>query len=164
MNREIILVAVVAEGNAIGRGNGLLAHLPEDLAHFKALTMGGHMVMGRRTYESIGRPLPGRTSVVMSRTHRLEALPRLVQVSSWEEALRVCPADAPVYVVGGAQIYALAMPRATRLVITRLHSAFPDADAFFPEWQAAEWRLAEQSPRMASRVGLEYTIEEYIRK
>ncbi|PID90051.1 MAG: hypothetical protein CSA97_04905 [Bacteroidetes bacterium] len=164
MDREIILVVVVAEGNAIGRDNGLLAHLPEDLAHFKSTTMGGHMVMGRRTYESIGRPLPGRTSVVMSRSRELETHPRLVQVGSWEEALAACPADRPVYVVGGAQIYALAMPVATRLIITRLHRAFPDADAFFPELQEGEWRLVEQSDRMTSRVGIDYTIEEYIRK
>lgn len=143
---EINLIAAVADNGVIGRDNRLPWHLPGDLRRFKALTMGHVMVMGRRTWESIGRPLPGRTSVVMSRDPEYRAEGAVV-VHSLDEAIRVAEngGEEELFVIGGARIYARALPRADRLYLTRVHAEVP-GDARFPDIDPARWRRVEAEP------------------
>jgi dihydrofolate reductase len=136
-----IVVAVAANG-VIGRGNRLPWHLPEDLAHFKRLTLGHPVVMGRRTFESIiaalGKPLPGRTSIVVTRAPG-RSLPGAVTVGSLDAAIAAAGDAAEVFVIGGAEIYRLALARADRVYLTRIEAAF-DGDVTFPALDPAEWR------------------------
>ena len=135
---NIVLVAAVADNGVIGADGDIPWHHPEDFAHFKALTMGHTLVMGRATYDSIGRPLPGRTTVVVTRDPAWSA--DGVRVAhSFDEALAIA-ADLPgdVMVAGGAQIYALALPHATHQVLTEIHAS-PGGDTFYPDWDRSAW-------------------------
>ena len=138
--QEIVLIAGVARGGAIGRNNELLWRLPEDMARFKALTLGHPVVMGRKTWDSLParfRPLPGRRNLVISRTAGLQPA-GAEAFTSWAAALTAC-AEAPLlFVIGGAQIYAEALPWATRLELTEIDADF-DADCFFPAWPRADF-------------------------
>jgi dihydrofolate reductase len=130
------IIVAVADGGVIGAGGGMPWHISEDLQYFKRTTTGHAVVMGRRTFESLGRPLPNRTNVVV--THREDYRPEGVEiVHSLEEAVRNYP-DA--FIIGGAEIYRQAMPLADELYLTRVHAAF-DGDVYFPEWDRAEWTL-----------------------
>jgi dihydrofolate reductase len=140
------LVAAMARNRVIGDEGGMPWHLPADLAHFKRVTMGCPIVMGRRTWESIGRPLPGRTNVVVSRSG--PAVPDEVLVAgSLDEALDLAGA-AEVMVIGGGQIYREALPRADRMELT-LIDAVVSGDTVFPEWPSGEWRLVGMRARPA---------------
>ena len=146
MTRVAIIVAADERGG-IGRDGGLPWHLPEDLKRFKALTMGKPMVMGRRTWDSIGRPLPGRRSMVVSRRSGL-ALDGAEVYGSLEAALEAA-ADAPeTCVIGGAEIYRQALPRAEVVHLTRVH-ALVDADTFLPLLDAGEWEEVAREDRPA---------------
>lgn len=134
------LIVAVAENGVIGDKNTLLWHISEDLKHFKSLTTGHPVVMGRKTFESLGRPLPNRTNVVISR-QELE-IPGCRVVHSLDEALALFPEDEEVFVIGGAQIYAEALPRARRFYLTRVFRAY-EGDTRFPEWNEHEWRLVK---------------------
>ena len=140
--RISIIVAMAANG-VIGRDNGLPWHLPADLQHFKRITMGKPILMGRRTWESIGRPLPGRTSIVITRDAAYTA-PGCVVVHSVEAALQAaadCADEAMV--IGGAEFYRQVLPRADTLYLTRIHADF-EGDTWFPELDEAEWREVER--------------------
>jgi dihydrofolate reductase len=145
---DVVLVAAIAENGVIGRGNALPWRLKSDMAHFRALTMGKPVVMGRKTYQSIGRPLKGRTTIVVSRD-RAFAAPGIVVAPSLDAALTSAHGDAlrraadAIVVAGGAEIYAQAMAQATRLAITRVH-AHVDGDALFPPIDAALWHEIER--------------------
>ena len=136
---RISLVVAVAENGVMGADNGLPWRLKGDMKHFKATTMGKPVIMGRKTYESIGKPLPGRTNIVMTRSSA--DLPEgVVQVSSLEEALQAAQdtgADEAC-VTGGAEIYALALPYAHTLHFTRVHMD-ADGDTAFPDFDMADW-------------------------
>lgn len=158
---EKCIIAAVAEDGAIGRDNGLLWHLNDDLKYFKSVTMGCPVIMGRRTFESIGRPLPGRLNIVVSRTMRPSADSSFVVVAgSLEEAYRLV-GDAPrCFVIGGAQLYSEAIGTADRLYITRIRAAAPDADRFFPETDPGLWTLESSSePHTDPATGLSFTFE-----
>jgi dihydrofolate reductase len=128
----ISIVAAMAENNVIGKDNKLIWHMPADLKHFKELTSGHHIVMGRKTWESIGqKPLPNRTSIVITRDKNYKAEGALV-VDSLEKALDAVKNDDEVFVVGGGEIYKEAMSKADKLYITRIHHKF-EGDTFFPE-------------------------------
>lgn len=133
----ISLIVAVAQNGVIGDRNALLWHIAEDLRNFKRITSGHPVVMGRKTYESLGRPLPNRTNVVVTR-QALE-LPGCTVVHSLEEALRLFPAEEECFVIGGAQIYAQALPLADRLYLTRVEHPY-EGDTRFPEWDPAQWR------------------------
>lgn len=143
----LVLVAAVAEGGLIGRGNALPWRLSSDLRHFRALTLGRPVVMGRRTYASIGRPLPGRTTIVVTRDAQF-AVPGAVVAGSLEAALAVARGDAlrrgaaEIMVVGGGELYAQALPLADRLEITevRVHLAPRAGDVVFPAIDPAHWQ------------------------
>lgn len=144
-----LLSVIVAadERNGIGRGGGLPWHLPEDLKRFKALTMGKPILMGRRTWDSIGRPLPGRRSVVISRQPGL-TLPGAEVCASLAAALEAL-ADAPeVCVIGGAEIYGEALPLAEIVHLTRVHTLV-EADTFLPPLAPADWEEVAREERPA---------------
>jgi len=142
---KISLIVATAENNVIGMDNKMPWHIPADFKHFKAITLGKPCIMGRKTYESIldqlGKPLPGRESIVISRggyTHE-----GCTSASSVEEAIEKAKAitDDEIMVIGGAQIYALTLPVADRIYLTRVHQS-PEGDAFFPEF-GADWAETE---------------------
>ena len=139
----ITLVAALAENGVIGRDNGLPWRLKSDMVHFRAITTGKPVVMGRKTFLSIGRPLPGRTTIVVSRDHTFAA-PGVVVAPSVEAALTVAQGDALrrgaecIIVAGGADLYAQTMPLAERLHITYVHRAV-DGDAYFPAIDRSVW-------------------------
>ena len=141
---RLSVIVAAAENGVIGSNNALPWHLPDDLRYFKRVTMGKPLVMGRRTFESIGRPLPGRTNIVISRNPHFRADGVRV-AASLDAALRlarsVAQADGvdELLVIGGAQIYAEAIPRADRLYLTRVHAAV-DGDAFLPPIDWRDWQ------------------------
>jgi len=135
----VTLLAAVARNGVIGVDGGLPWHLPDELALFKELTLGHVLVMGRRTFESVGRPLPGRTTVVVTRRPDWEA-EGVLRAESVGEALALArEVDAEVFVVGGAQVYAAALPAADRLALTFV-DADPEGDTRFPEIDWSQWR------------------------
>ena len=149
----VCIVAALASNGVIGRGNALPWHLPGDLRHFRELTLGKPVVMGRRTFASIGRALPGRTNIVVSRNPDFGA--GEVQVApDLEDALVLAGAVADrdgageVMVIGGAEIYAAALPRADRLYLTRVHAAM-EGDVVFPPVNWAAWRETSREDRAA---------------
>jgi dihydrofolate reductase len=128
----------MARNRVIGDNNTLPWHLPADLKHFKALTMGHHIVMGRKTYESIGKPLPGRTSVVVTRNARY-AQPGVVMAHSLETAISACGNDEEIFVIGGAEIYRQAIAFADRIYLTEIDADI-SGDAYFTEFDDKLWQ------------------------
>jgi len=135
----VALLVAMSDDDVIGRDKALPWHLPRDLQWFKRLTTGHAIIMGRATYESIGRPLPNRRNIVLSQNPTFQ--PDGVEVvSTLDAALALVQEDPEVFVVGGAAIYGLALPRAQRMYLTRVHASI-DGDVRFPEWRPDEWRL-----------------------
>jgi dihydrofolate reductase len=134
----LTLVAAVAENGVIGAGNRLPWRLPADLRHFKAVTMGHSMLMGRRTWQSIGRALPGRRNLVLTRDAGFAA-PGVERVESLEAAVAAVGEATELMIIGGAQLYALALPRAGRIHLTRVHAAV-SGNTRFPPCDWSEWR------------------------
>lgn len=149
MGVEISLVAAVADNGVIGADGGMPWHLPADLAHFKRLTMGKPVLMGRLTWESIGKPLPGRRNLVLTRDPhwRAEGAER---VSSMRGAIEAADKQgAPeLMVIGGAEVYRQALPHARRIYLTRVH-AEPWGDTLFPELDPDEWREVARREQMS---------------
>ena len=135
---KIVLVAAMDRDGLIGRGDALPWRLPADLRHFKSLTMGKPILMGRRTFESIGRPLPGRHNIVVSRDPAFRAEGCTV-VRSVQEALEAAAGSEEVMVIGGAQLYAQLLDRADRMYLTLVHAEV-EGDAWFPEFDRGQWR------------------------
>jgi len=136
--RRVVLVAAVADNGVIGVDGDLPWRIPEDLRHFREVTTGHTVIMGRVTYDSIGRPLPNRTNIVVTRQRDWSADGVLV-ASSLDEAFDLAAGvDADIVVGGGNQIYALAMPHATHQVLTEVHQR-PDGDTRYPEFDRDEW-------------------------
>jgi dihydrofolate reductase len=135
---KLVIIAALADNGVIGRAGALPWHLPDDLRRFKSLTMGRPILMGRRTFESIGRPLPGRRNLVLSRT-AASLPPGIEHVDSLAAALALCSAAGELCVIGGAELYREALPLATHLELTRVHAAI-EGDVRFPPFDAAQWR------------------------
>ena len=139
---RISIIAALASNNVIGRDNQLPWHLSADLKRFKALTMGHHLIMGRKTFESIGRPLPGRTTIIVTRQGDFCA-DNVVLAPSLDHALDVAKGDDEVFIAGGAHVYEQMIHRADRMYLTRVHADF-DGDAVFPDFDdVTEWSLAD---------------------
>ncbi|HET8730818.1 MAG TPA: dihydrofolate reductase [Moraxellaceae bacterium] len=140
----LALIVAVAKNGCIGNGNKLPWYLPEDLKYFKAVTSGKPVIMGRNTFESLGRPLPNRTNIVITRNSGFRAPEGVRIVHSLDEAVRVAEAVAHVagndeiLVIGGAQIYRDALPRVQRMYITEVE-LMVEGDAFFPDWDRSQW-------------------------
>ncbi|MEH6471323.1 MAG: dihydrofolate reductase [Halopseudomonas sp.] len=141
---QLALIVAQSQNRVIGRNNALPWHLPEDLKYFKAVTMGKAIIMGRKTYESIGRPLPGRTNLVVTRDKSYQAAGVTI-VHSLEQAVEQAQAISEIngvdeaLVIGGAELYAQALPMTQRLYLTQVHHRV-NGDAFFPELDEAQWR------------------------
>ncbi len=158
----ISIIVAVAENGVIGDRNTLLWHISEDLRRFKRLTTGHPVVMGRKTCESLGRPLPNRRNVVITRSETEIAGCEVVH--SLDEALALFPADEEVFVIGGAQIYAEALPIADRFYLTRVHCDY-EGDTRFPDWNPAEWRLvASERFERGAEYPYPFTFETYERQ
>jgi dihydrofolate reductase len=138
-NADVELVVAVSENDVIGRANQLPWRLSGDLRHFRALTMGHSILMGRKTYESIGKALPGRSNWVLSRSAGFSA-PDARVVRELEEAESSAGGGAPLMVIGGAEIYRLCLARARRIHLTLVHAQISGGDTFFSAWRDPEWR------------------------
>ena len=137
-NTAVELVVAVSENDVIGRANALPWRLPADLKHFKKLTMGRHILMGRKTYESIGKALPGRTNWVLTRSSDF-APADCNLVHTLQEAEAAIDGEFPLMVIGGAEIYRLCLPQAARIHLTLVHTQIKDGDTLFAAWRDPEW-------------------------
>lgn len=162
----IVLVAALDRNHAIGKGNDLPWRLPDDLKRFKALTLGKPVLMGRKTAQSLGRALPGRTNLVLTRSGRapfdgmraVRSIEDAVQVARDESAAELC-------VIGGGEIYALTLPFADRLDLTHVETVVDDADAFFPAFDASEWKVVSRQAHAADeRHAFAFEFVDYVRK
>lgn len=142
---NLAIIVAMARNRTIGAGNTLPWHCPEDLQHFKKLTMGHHIIMGRKTYYSIGKALPGRTTVVVSRDRTLK-LEGCTVVQSIPEAIAACARDPQIFVVGGAEIYSQTIDLADTLYITEIQKDVM-GDAAFPEFDKSEWKEVSREVR-----------------
>jgi len=138
-NKNLTMIVAAGENNEIGKNNDLIWHLRDDLKRFKALTSGHHIIMGRKTFESFPKPLPNRTHIVISRQSNYKAPEGVIIVGSIEEAINLAKNDAQPFIIGGGEIYKIAMPYASKIELTRVHSNF-DADTFFPEIDMTQWK------------------------
>ena len=141
----VSLVAAVARDGGIGHAGGLLVRLPDDLRRLKQITLGTPVVMGRKTWQSIGRPLPGRRNIVVTRNAAFRA-EGAETAASLEAALSLAGSAPLVHVIGGAELYALALPIADELQLTEIDAQFP-ADTFVPEWSRADFRQTSSEPQ-----------------
>ncbi len=142
--KTIILIAAIAENNAIGKDNDLLWHLPDDFKRFKSLTTGNPIIMGRKTFESFPKPLPNRKHIIITKDKNYTTqFKNCDVVNSLDEALVETKNDSIIYIIGGGQIYTLALKIATHMELTRVHESF-NADAFFPEFDKNNWKLIAQ--------------------
>ncbi len=142
--RLSILVAM-ASNRTIGVNNSLPWRCPEDIKRFKALTMGHHMIMGRKTFDSIGKPLPGRTTVVVTHNREIK-IDGCIIAHSLQDAIAACAGDENPFIVGGAELYAQALPLADTLYITEIHQDI-SGDAHFPEFNRSEWQEVSREAR-----------------
>jgi dihydrofolate reductase len=164
---KVALIVAVSQNNVIGRDNQLPWHLPEDLQYFKSVTMGKPILMGRKTYDSIGRPLPGRTNIVITRDPSWAA-EGVVVVNSLEDAIsagaEACEAadSDEVMVIGGAQIYRDCLPIAEKLYLTKVEAEV-DGDAFFPKIDMDQWhKISEKEPKTVDKHPYRFLILERI--
>lgn len=152
--QALSLIVAHADNRVIGHNNQLPWHLPEDLKRFKKLTMGHHIIMGRKTYESLGRLLPGRTTVIVTRDPDYKVEGAKV-VHSIPEALAACAGDSEPFLIGGAELYLQGLPVVTRLYLTRVFAEVR-GDAFFPAIEMADWELVSEEANVSEK-GLHYS-------
>lgn len=143
---HISAVVVVDSNEAIGYQNNLLCHLPNDLKRFKQVTMGHHILMGHKTYESIGKPLPGRTSMVLSTDINLQ-IEGCNTFSEIEDAIKFAQShkETELMVIGGGKIFEQLKDRFNKIYYTHIHHAFELADAYFPKYDLSQWKLLEKT-------------------
>jgi len=159
----ISIVVAIAENNAIGKDNQLLWHLPADLKHFKQITTGHTIIMGRKTYASIGKPLPNRRNIVLTRTPGLQ-IQGVEVTGNISEALALCQPEEEVFVIGGAELYKSTMEITDKIYLTRVHESYA-ADAFFPEIDASVWRETEIEKHLPDEKNqVAYTFSTLLRK
>ena len=155
-------IVAVSQNGVIGRGNGLPWKLSADLRRFKQLTTGHAIIMGRKTFESIGGPLPHRTSVVITRNRHYES-PGVVVVHSFDQSVDACKDQHKAFVIGGEAVFRAALPRAERLYLTRVHANIK-GDTYFPETYLAAWKLLQQEDHPADeRNDYPFTFCVYVR-
>lgn len=140
---KVILIAAAADNNALGKDNQMIWHLPDDFKRFKQLTSGHYIIMGRKTFESLPGMLPNRTHVIITRQQNFKADGCIV-VNSLEEALKACPQDEEVFIIGGGEIFKDSMDIADKIELTHIYGISPEADAFFPDIDKSKWKLVEE--------------------
>ena len=158
---QLTIVVATDLNNGIGINNTLPWHLPEDLAHFKRTTSGHAILMGRKTFESIGRPLPNRRNIVITRNASWQH-EGVETAGSLQQAAALAGA-APAFIIGGAQVYADALPLVDRLIITRIDQRF-DCDAFFPALDSSIWQETARESHHSEKAGLDYAFVRYQRR
>lgn len=157
------LIVAASENNAIGKNNRMLWHLPNDFKYFKNNTMDHSIVMGRKTFESIGKALPGRRNIVITRQPTFQAEDVDV-ANSLQEVMTYCRDEREVFIIGGAQIYQQALPLASKVLLTRVHTEIDDADAYFPVLPAEDWELvSSEAHSKDEKHQFDYTFEVYNR-
>lgn len=155
--KNLSIIVATAENNVIGINNTLPWHLPEDLKRFRALTTGHHIVMGRKTYESLGRLLPGRVTVIVTRNENYSVDGAII-ANSLQDALQKCGADEEVFLIGGAELYKDGLALANKLYLTKIHASF-EGDAFFADFlnDQNSWQLvAKESHVSAQNLAFSY--------
>jgi dihydrofolate reductase len=158
---RISIISALAKNRTIGINNALPWRLPEDLKYFKSLTLGHHILMGRKTYESIGKPLPGRITVIITRGKL--AAPEGVKIAhSLNEAIEICGDDEEIFFVGGAELYGQALPLADRLYLTEIQAEVA-GDAWFPEIDRKRWREISRDAHHEDKSGMRYDFVVYER-
>ena len=158
----IIMIAAASENNALGKNNELVWHLPNDFKRFKSLTSGNHIIMGRKTFESFPKPLPNRTHIVISRQENYKPEGCIV-VKNLAEAFAICPKNEDLYIIGGGEIYKLALEFSDKIEITRVHENF-EADTFFPEIDTQNWKLDfEEFHSKDEKHKYDFTFQTYIK-
>lgn len=161
----ITVIAAVGQNNELGKGNDLIWHLPADLKRFKEVTTGHHIIMGRNTFESIGKPLPNRTTIIITRDKNY-AKEGCLTAASIEEAIELAKSDSEIFIIGGAQIYKQVINNylINRLDITHVHETF-DADVFFPEIKSESWKeIAREDFKADDKNKYDYSFVSYLRK
>ena len=159
------IIVAISDNNAIGKDNALLWHISDDLKFFRRQTLGWPVIMGRKTFESIGRALPGRVNIVISRNFNTGE--DVAVTGSLDEAFKVAESTnlEKCYVMGGGQIYNLALLQADRLVVTHVHTVIEDADTFFPPIDPTVWEVSQRSELLTDEeTGYTFEFVEYIRK
>ena len=157
--KNLSLIVAVANHNVIGINNILPWHLPEDLKRFRALTTGHHIIMGRKTYESLGRLLPNRTTVIVTRNKNYQVEGALI-AHDLQAALTLCAGDNEPFLIGGAELYKEGIQLANKLYITEVHADF-DGDAYFEKFDLTHWQELEREKHIAES-GLQYSYVSYI--
>ncbi|CAM3928073.1 dihydrofolate reductase [Flavobacterium weaverense] len=157
------MIAAAAENNALGKDGKIVWHLPNDYKRFRRLTTGHHIIMGRKTYESLQKPLPNRKHVIITRQKDYKAEDCIV-VDTMQKALDACPKEEDSFIIGGGEIYTIGISYSDKIELTRVHGTF-EADAFFPEIDEQEWRLenSEFNEKDDSH-NYEYTYQTFVRK
>jgi dihydrofolate reductase len=159
----IILIAAVAENNALGKNNDLLWHLPKDFKRFKEITSGHHIIMGRKTFESFPKPLPNRTHVIITR-QKDYVCEGCIVVQDLEKAIAICPKNEDIFVIGGGEIYSQSIHLADQLDITRVHHSF-EADVYFPEIDLEIWELISEEVHLKDeKHPYDYSFQTFVRK
>ena len=160
---KLAIIVAMARNRTIGINNTLPWRIPADLKRFKSLTMGHHLIMGRKTFDSIGKPLPGRTTVVVTRNQALR-IEGCIMAYSLEDAISACAGDDEIFIVGGAELYALAMPLVDIIYLTEIKQDVA-GDAHFPEFDKKLWQeLAREQCSQETPQALEYHFVTYCRK
>ena len=158
----ITLIAAIGQNNELGKNNDLIWHLPADLKRFKKITTGHHIIMGRKTYESIGRPLPNRTTIIISRNLEYKA-ENCIIVDSLEKAIDISKEDNHAFIIGGAKIYNYAINLVDELDICEVHHTF-DADVFFPKIDKNIWKETDREKYLSDeKHKYDYSFIKYVR-
>ncbi|WP_140936567.1 dihydrofolate reductase [Sphingobacterium lumbrici] len=161
-NLKLTLIVAAAENNAIGKGNKMPWHLPNDFKYFKKNTLDHSIVMGRKTFESIGKALPERRNIVITRDLHYKA-EDIDVANSLEEVLTYCRDEREIFIIGGAEIYRQTLPLAQKVLLTRVHTTV-DGDAFFPELVPAAWKLvSSEAHQKDEKHAFDYSFEVYER-
>ena len=158
--QTISIIVATAKNGVIGVNNTLPWHLPEDLKRFRALTTGHHIVMGRKTYESLGRLLPNRTTVIVTRNAHYQVAGALI-ASSLNDAIKKCGNDEEIFLIGGAELYQDALKVANKLYITEIDLSI-EGDAFFPKFDMTQWQKTSQEEGVSEQ-GLKFSYLSYAR-
>lgn len=159
----VTMIAAAGENNALGKDGDLVWHLPDDFKRFKKLTTGHHIIMGRKTFESFPKPLPNRTHIVITRDKNYNK-PGCIIVHNIEDALKIAESDPQPFIIGGGEIYKLALDHTDKIELTRVHGTF-DADAFFPEFNTSKWTLThEEFHEKDERHNHAFTYLTYVKK
>jgi dihydrofolate reductase len=160
----LTLIAATSTNNALGKDNQLVWHLPDDFKRFKTLTSEHYIIMGRKTFESFPKPLPNRTHVIITRNKSYETPEACIVVSSLEEAIKACPKNEEIFIIGGGEIYKQSIDMADKVELTRVHTTV-EADTFFPEINPEQWELVFEELHLKDEKHVfDFTFQTYLKK